>query len=204
MPLPTAYRHASKDWRAFLDDVKDRLGLDSDNSAYTVVDAVLQVFRRRLTPAQGIAFADVLPGVLRAIFVYRWDVASPPVPFGTRQQMTREAQAVRPHHNLTPDHCIAAVAWALRRHVRQADLDRILAAIGPRAFLVLRAAGVGFGLKLDVVFDADLLDQGELGFQPGGKTCLSHACPTGRELGLEPGPRSYPPGLDDVEKRTGR
>ena len=49
MPMPWAIRHATKDWQAFLTDVKDRMDLTSDNSAYTAVDAVLQVFRRRLS-----------------------------------------------------------------------------------------------------------------------------------------------------------
>ena len=80
MPMPWTYRHASREWRSFLDDAKDRLGLESDNMAYTAVDAVLQVFRRRLTPQQGIDFANVLPAVLRAMFVWRWDVSAPPVP----------------------------------------------------------------------------------------------------------------------------
>lgn len=133
MPLPRTYAHATKDWRAFLADAKERLDLVSDNSAYTAVDAVLQVFRRRLTVAQGLGFANVLPAVLRAVFVWNWDVEAGPVPFASRAEMTAEAQAVRRDHNLTPDHCIEAVAWALRRHVRQMDLDRVLTAIGPEA-----------------------------------------------------------------------
>ncbi|MDJ0822616.1 MAG: DUF2267 domain-containing protein [Paracoccaceae bacterium] len=133
MPLPRTYAHASKDWRAFLDDAKDRLGLDSDNAAYTAVDAVFQVFRRRLTVPEALAFADQLPAVLRAIFVHGWDGTAPPVPFASRAQMTGEAKAIRPHHNLTPDQCIAAVAWALRRHTHRIDLDRVLARIGPEA-----------------------------------------------------------------------
>jgi len=136
MPMPWAYRHASKDWQAFLADAKDRLELASDNAAYTAVDAVLQVFRRRLTVAQVLAFADLLPAVLRAMFVFRWDSSAPPVAFGTRSAMTREAQAVRPDHNQTPDNAIEAVAWALRRCVNQGDLDRLLASFpkGAAAF----------------------------------------------------------------------
>lgn len=133
MPLPRTYAHASKDWRAFLDDAKDRLGLESDNMAFTAVDAVLQVFRRRVTVRQGIAFANVLPAVLRAIFVFRWDVAALPAPFAPRAEMVTEAKAVRRDHNLTPDHCIEAVAWALRRHLHQGDLDQVLADLGPQA-----------------------------------------------------------------------
>lgn len=127
MPMPWAYRHATKDFAAFLSDAKDGLDLTSDNAAYTAVDAVFQVFRRRLTVAQGLAFADVLPAVLRAMFVFRWDADAVPVAFAPRDVLTAEVQAIRPHHNLTPPNAIAAVARALRGHVNEADLDRVLA-----------------------------------------------------------------------------
>jgi len=127
MPMPWTYRHSSKEFSAFLEDVKEEMSLVSDNSAYTAVDGVMQVFRRRLTAEQGLAFASVLPAVLRAIFVKDWDVSQPPLAFGDRDSLTREAQAVRPHHNLTPDTAIVATARALRRSIRQQDLDRVLA-----------------------------------------------------------------------------
>ena len=126
MPMPWTYRHASKEWRAFLDDVKERMSLESDNMAYTAVDAVLQVFRRRLTAQQGLAFASVLPAVLRAIFVKGWDVSQPPVPFANRQALTDEAKQVRVHHNLTPDNAIEATAWAIRRCTDNRDFERVL------------------------------------------------------------------------------
>ena len=127
MPIPWAYSHATKDWRAFLSDAKEQMNLDSDNSAYTAVQGVLLTFRRRLTTEQGLAFADVLPAVLRAIFVSRWDIGMPSAPFNDRPALIAEVKALRPDHNLTPDHVLEAVAWALRRHVDQGDLDRILA-----------------------------------------------------------------------------
>ncbi|MEX0370920.1 MAG: DUF2267 domain-containing protein [Tateyamaria sp.] len=127
MPLPWTYRHASKEWRAFLEDVKERLSLTSDNMAYTAVDAVLQVFRRRLTAQQGLDFAGVLPSVLRAIFVYGWDVTTPPVPFGLRSDLIDEVKQVRPNHNLTPDNAIEATAWAIRRCTNARDFERVLA-----------------------------------------------------------------------------
>ncbi|MFD2813579.1 DUF2267 domain-containing protein [Paracoccus aerius] len=56
------------------------MDLVSDNSAYTALDAVLQVFRRRLTAQEGIDFASVLPSVPRAIFVAGWKVDNPHFP----------------------------------------------------------------------------------------------------------------------------
>ncbi|HLS19490.1 MAG TPA: DUF2267 domain-containing protein [Paracoccaceae bacterium] len=126
MPMPYAYRHASREFRAFLDDAKARLELVSENSTYTAVEGVFRTFRRRIPPQQALAFADLLPAVPRAIFVSDWRLDHDIVPFGTRDEWIREVQALRPHHNLTPDHAIEAVAWALRRHVRQRELDRLL------------------------------------------------------------------------------
>ncbi len=139
MPMPAAYRHATRDFRAFLDDAKEALRLGSDNMAYTAVDGVFQTFRRRLTVDQGLRFAELLPAVPRAIFLTGCRPA-PPVPFADRAALVREAQALRRAHNLTPAHAIEAVAWALRRHVRQPDLDRLLAELpeGAVAFWEVR------------------------------------------------------------------
>ena len=126
MPMPWTYRHASREWRAFLEDVKERMSLDSDNMAYTAVDAVLQVFRHRLTAQQGLAFASVLPSVLRAIFVAGWDVSAKPAPFPDRAALIAEVKQVRVHHNLTPDNAIEATAWAIRRCTNTRNFERVL------------------------------------------------------------------------------
>ncbi len=126
MPMPWTYRHSSQEFRAFLDDVKDRMALTSDNMAYTAVDGVFRTFRRHLTVEQAIAFANVLPSVLRAIFVQDWQLGDAPLPFATREEMTREAQSLRPNHNLTPDNAIEATAWALWRRVNHRDFARCL------------------------------------------------------------------------------
>lgn len=126
MPMPWTYRHASKEWRAFLNDVKERMSLESDNMAYTAVDAVLQVFRRRLTAQQGLEFAAVLPSVLRAIFVNGWDVTRGPVPFPERSELLTEVKRIRVNHNLTPDNAIEATAWAIRRCTNKRDFEHVL------------------------------------------------------------------------------
>ncbi|WP_329609801.1 DUF2267 domain-containing protein [Paracoccus benzoatiresistens] len=127
--MPWTYRHASKEWRAILDDLRDRMDLTSENSAYTAMDGVLQVFRRRLTAQQGLDFASVLPAVPRAIFVAGWQVQTRPLPFVEREALVREVKKVRQNHNLTPDNAIEATAWSLRRYMNKADLERILASL---------------------------------------------------------------------------
>lgn len=132
MPMPYAYRHASAEWRRFLDIARDEMGLESDNATYTAIEGVLLAFRRRLTTGQALRFADLLPAVPRAILVAGWHPA-PPLPWPDRATLTAEAQALRPHHNLTPPDCILATAIALRALIQPDPLDACLAAIGPGA-----------------------------------------------------------------------
>lgn len=101
--------------------------------AYTAVDAVLQVFRRRLSAPEGLEFASVLPSVLRAIFVQNWDVTESRTEFYDRKRLVSEVKAVRVNHNLTPDNAIEATAWAVRRSTNRRDFERVLAKLSPEA-----------------------------------------------------------------------
>lgn len=132
MPMPWTYRQATREWQAFLSEARAAMELTSDNTTFTAVEGVLRAFRRRLAPQQAIDFAQVLPSVLRALFVADWRL-DPPVPPGTRADWTAEAKALRPHHNLTPANCVAATALALRKSVLREDLDRVLATLPPFA-----------------------------------------------------------------------
>lgn len=129
MPMPWTYRQATREWQAFLAEARAAMDLETDNLAFTAVEGVLRAFRRRLTPQQAIDFAQVLPSVLRALFVADWRLDEGPLPPGTRADWTAEAMALRPHHNLTPPNCVAATAYALRKSVLRADLERVLATL---------------------------------------------------------------------------
>ena len=100
--------------------------LATHNQPSTRVQAVLTAFRRRLTLPQAIAFAGVLPPVLRAIFVSDWDTDEPLRPFENRAAMTREVMDFRKDHNTSPDSAIRDVASALAHHVDQAAFQRVL------------------------------------------------------------------------------
>ena len=133
MPMPWTYRQASREWQAFLAEARGAMDLDSDNATYTAVQGVLRAFRRRLTPQQAIDFAQVLPAVLRALFVADWHLDEGPAPPGCRANWTSEAQSLRPHHNLTPRNCVEATALALRKSVLREDLERALSTLPPFA-----------------------------------------------------------------------
>ena len=129
MPVPPEYQRASDHFFAFLADARDEASLSTVNQAYTMVQGVLQTFRRRLSLADAIRFAGVLPAGVRALFVADWDPDEPQRPFGDRAAMTAEVQALRQNHNFAPETAIRDVAVALRKHVEAADFDAVLATL---------------------------------------------------------------------------
>ena len=125
MTVPREYKHSAEDFYAFLKDAQQAAMLQTSHQTYTMVDSVLQVFRRRLTPAQVLEFAGVLPPCLRALFVENWH-PEPVLPFGPRADLTREVQSVRSQHNLSPDDAITAVANALHLNVDRTAFADVL------------------------------------------------------------------------------
>jgi len=129
MPVPPEYQRATDDFYKLLMDARDSASLTTTNQAYTMVQAVFQVFRRRLALQEAIRFMGVLPVGARALFASDWNVDEPKRQFEERAIMAREAQGLRPEHNFAPDTAIRDVAIALRRNVDQAAFDRVLATL---------------------------------------------------------------------------
>lgn len=137
MPIPMAYRTASKDFDAFLLDVRNTCMLQTLHQAYHTLRAVLHVFRAHLSVTEALAFADVLPPVTRAIFIEDWRPEDVPAPFPSRQALQAEVKQIRRDHNLAPDSAIQNVAAALgRSSIDMRELDRVLAGlpVGARDF----------------------------------------------------------------------
>ena len=129
MPMPMEYQHASEQFERFLRDAISASGLTTRNQAYTMTQGVLQVFRQRLDVSDALKFADILPPILRAIFVSDWDIHERKRPFERREAMTAEVQSLRRDHNFSPETAIKDVATALRKNLNEAELDRVLAAL---------------------------------------------------------------------------
>jgi uncharacterized protein (DUF2267 family) len=108
-----------------------------------MVQGVLLALRRRLTVAETIEFANVLPPLLRALFLDAWQPNDEPAPFSAREQITEEVRSLRAEHNFSPDNAIEAVAFALRDSVDEGALKRVLAKLPPQASLFLAVPGCG-------------------------------------------------------------
>jgi len=91
-----------------------------------MTQGVFQVFRRRLSTNDAIAFANVLPICLRALFVTDWDIDEEKKPFESREVMTKEVKSLREEHNFSTETAIQNVAQALRRHVDENAFDELL------------------------------------------------------------------------------
>jgi uncharacterized protein (DUF2267 family) len=126
MSVPAEYSRATDHFIQFLVDLRDSSGLVSTHQAYTMVQRVLQTFRQGLDIKDAILFAGILPVGLRALFVSDWDTDEPKRPFEDRAIMTKDVQMLRVEHNFAPDTAIRDVARALRRHVDEAALSRVL------------------------------------------------------------------------------
>lgn len=133
MPVPSEYQRAADDFYKLLMDARDSASLTTTNQAYTMVQAVFQVFRRRLDVKDAIRFLSVLPVGARALFVADWDADDPKREFDDRAVMTKEVQALRAEHNYAPKTAIRDVTIALRRNLDQAAFDRVLATLPPGA-----------------------------------------------------------------------
>ena len=147
MTVPNEFEFASDEFSHFLRDARDVAALTSTHQAFTMTQGVLQAFRRRLSVADALAFAQVLPVGLRALFVKDWNVREPLQPFADRQAMTAEVQALRGDHNLSPDTAIENVAAALRRHVDVARLDAVLEQLPPEATDFWRVPGAAGSMR---------------------------------------------------------
>lgn len=111
------YRLASQDFDRFLAEVAEQTNLSSRHQAYTTTQAVFQCFRRRIGTRDAIAFAQILPAMLRALFVQDWDPDEPIAQSWDPYVMTEEVKQLRVNHNFSPDTAICDVARVLRTYL---------------------------------------------------------------------------------------
>ena len=133
MTWPIEYKRASQDFETFMILARDAAGLATTNMAWNMVEGVLHVFRRRLTILQAIAFANVLPPVLRALFLDNWHPCEPPEPFCARELLYQEVRALRHEHNFSPPDAIESVSAALWQCVDAVALRKVLEGFPPEA-----------------------------------------------------------------------
>jgi len=127
MPVPAEYQRASDQFYDYLVDARDTAGFWSTHVTYTMTQGVFQVFRRRLSTEDAIAFANILPFCLRALFVSDWDVDEEKKLFTSLEEMTEEVKLLRKDHNFSTETAIKDVAKALRRQVDEEAFDNLLA-----------------------------------------------------------------------------
>ena len=141
MPLPPDFVHASRDLERFLLDARETLGHATTHQTWYSVLGVFVTFRARLSVPQAVAFAQALPPLLGAMFLYEWDPAQEPLAFAPRAELAREAMRFRIEHSFLPESAIEDVAAAFWRHIDRRAFARMLDTLPPeaRAFWALPA-----------------------------------------------------------------
>lgn len=133
MTIPVEYETASADFARFMLDLREATGMTTTNMAWGTLLGVFEVFRRRLSPGEALAFAQALPPILRAVFVADWHLDRDPSPFHDRALLNAEVQSVHRDHQFATDTAIADVARAIRRHVDPAAFEAALDQLPPAA-----------------------------------------------------------------------
>ena len=117
MTVPSEYRRASAEFDDLLAELAREADLTTSHQAYTTLQGVLLAFRKRLSLEEAVQFAQVLPPLVRALFVVDWDPMAPKKPVGDRSAWARDVQSLRINHNISPLSAVENVAAVLRRHV---------------------------------------------------------------------------------------
>ena len=133
MPYPTEYQRASDHFAQFLEDAKEEAGLGSIHQAYTMIQGVFQVFRRRLEIRDAIRFTGALNACMRAFFIADWDPDETILPFDSVANMNKEVKRLRPDHNVSPPDSIIQVARAVRKNVDEKVFSEVLEGLSPEA-----------------------------------------------------------------------
>ena len=133
MTVPQDYVYASRDFDRFMDELIAVSGHATRHQAFAVLRGVLHTFRRHLEIEDALRFADILPAVLRAIFVESWHPEASPPAFPDRAALTAEVKSVRLHHNLASEDSIRHVALALRNTLDPRLIDHVLEPMPPGA-----------------------------------------------------------------------
>jgi uncharacterized protein (DUF2267 family) len=133
MTLPFEYQNPTLQFESFIVDARDCAGLPTTNMAWNMVVGVLHAFRKRQSVKQTLAFAAVLPPVIRALFIEDWNPEQAVAPFGEPLDWLADVRSVRPRHNFSPPDAIASVATALRKHVAESEFARVLELMPPEA-----------------------------------------------------------------------
>lgn len=139
MTIPRDYAFAARDFERFLGDLEETSYLATQSLAYDELRAVFHVFRRHATPRQVLAFAAVLPPVLKAVLVEGWDIEAPIAATPPEEDLAAEIAAGPARLKVPPATAVAAVASTLRHHVDAAAFDRVMATLPEKARAYWRA-----------------------------------------------------------------
>jgi len=102
MPMPEDVRHASRDFEAWMSDLRARTFLATGGQCYSSLRAVLHEVRKHLNTDVAVAFGDLLPPLVRGIYYEGWRPFEAVQPLVSIPQLTESVVASLAPHIVPP------------------------------------------------------------------------------------------------------
>ncbi|HSH46498.1 MAG TPA: DUF2267 domain-containing protein [Longimicrobiales bacterium] len=123
--------HKTNVW---LKELREELGVDSSQAAFTALRATLHAIRDRLSVEEAADFASQLPTVLRGVYYENWGGSSSHKGRRTGESFLADIRdAFRPGPDeppgVTPEQAVRAVKALLDRHVSEGQLRHVRSAL---------------------------------------------------------------------------
>jgi uncharacterized protein (DUF2267 family) len=110
--------------REWLQDLQEEMGLDDEQRAFTVLRAVLQTLRDRLTVGEAAHFAAQLPMLLQGVYYHGWTPKGKPEKIRSREEfLDRVAENLLRQHD--PEEACRAVFRVVEHRMTAGEVEGI-------------------------------------------------------------------------------
>jgi len=119
-----AFDQSLETTREWLQDLQEQMGLDDEQRAFTVMRAVLQTLRDRLTIEEAAHFAAELPMLLQGVYYHGWTPKGKPEKIRSREEfLDRVAENLMRQHD--PEEACRAVFSVLERRMAPGQIEDV-------------------------------------------------------------------------------
>ncbi|EKE11027.1 MAG: hypothetical protein ACD_15C00151G0005 [uncultured bacterium] len=137
MPKEDVFASTVQKTNLLLKDIENELGwVDSKNKVYSLLRAVVQTLRDRLTVDEASDFGAQLPMLLRGIFYEGWRPSRVPIKFDRAEFIGEVERRFPSDPELPTEKMIHAVLAALGRYVTKGEMDDVKNML-PKDFRIL-------------------------------------------------------------------
>lgn len=117
--------HTFEKTHVWLCELRDAAGLETEAQAYSILRAVLQTLRDRLTVDEGAHLASHLPMLIRGVYYEGWKPAQSPVKYRSAGEFLAAVAGRLGNSAVDPELGCRAVLGFLDRKIDRGELDDV-------------------------------------------------------------------------------